>query len=161
MIEINSKESKENSGKASLFSYGNEEKTGESAKNTQSYEELLVLYKKIEPKVTKLEEAYKDQQKTVIEIIGIFVALFTFISIDINIFRLPLNVWELVGFIFITLSSLSFFILLLDIILITSSIDATIFNLSIKSPNVLGFTFNFILFIVSLIRNYIKILFFV
>jgi len=48
-----------------------------------------------------------------IEVLAIFVALFTFISIDFQIFKQPISIIAAMGVSLITLGALSFFVLLL------------------------------------------------
>jgi len=74
----------------------------------------------IDLKTTELEKKIESSKLSVIETLGIFVALFTFISIDIQIIKSTYNLLSLVGFILITLGSLLFFIVTLHSI-VTSS----------------------------------------
>lgn len=57
----------------------------------------------------------QDSKEKIIEILGIFVALFTFVSVDIRFFSSDITFLSLVGFTLITLGGLAFFVLFLHI----------------------------------------------
>jgi uncharacterized membrane-anchored protein len=70
----------------------------------------------------KLEQKIEDSKLSVIETLGLFVALFTFISIDVQILKSDLNLLALAGFVLVTLGALSFFVICLNL-LVTKSDD--------------------------------------
>lgn len=67
----------------------------------------------------RLEEKIDNSKLSVIETLGIFVALFTFLSIDIQIMRSTFSLIGLLGFILLTLGSLLFFVIILHILVIS------------------------------------------
>jgi len=77
-------------------------------------------YKKIKTELSGLkkdfteskEDALKSTNKNV-EILAIFVALFTFISIDMQVFKFDISMLSAIGITLLTLGSLLFFILIL------------------------------------------------
>jgi hypothetical protein len=75
------------------------------------------LEKEFPQKLAKVEERFENDKVNVVEVIGAFVAFFTFISVEINIFRLPLSLWSLVGFSLLNLSMMTFFISTIQTIL--------------------------------------------
>lgn len=67
----------------------------------------------IKAQIDPLKKELGDYKAKIIEVLGVFVALFTFISIDFQIFKENTSVLSAVGISLVTLGSLSFFILLL------------------------------------------------
>lgn len=67
----------------------------------------------------KLEEKIDNSKLSVIETLGIFVALFTFLSIDIQIMRSTFSLIGLLGFILLTLGALLFFVIILHILVVS------------------------------------------
>ncbi|MCX6806858.1 MAG: hypothetical protein NT135_01915 [Candidatus Berkelbacteria bacterium] len=59
----------------------------------------------------------EQNQIRLIEVLALFVALFTFISINIQIFKFGLPLWIVAGFILILLGALCFFIVIVDAVL--------------------------------------------
>lgn len=64
----------------------------------------------------KLEDRLEDQKIKVIEVLGVFISIFTFISVDIQIFKENRNAFILVGFVLVLLSALMAFNLLLKVL---------------------------------------------
>lgn len=67
-----------------------------------------------------LDKKIDDSKIRVIETLGIFVALFTFVSIDFQVFKSYKDPLTISGLILILLGSLSMFIVLLDYLVINS-----------------------------------------
>lgn len=88
----------------------------------------------------RLEEKIDDSKLSVIETLGIFVALFTFLSIDIQIMRSTFSLIGLLGFILLTLGSLLFFVIILHILVVSDKkIDSKfIFGLVFTISFILG-----------------------
>ncbi len=83
-------------------------------------EELGVLSNKLLSFDNKIDEI----KSNIVETLGIFVALFTFISADIQIFRFNISFLSAVGYTIITLGSLLFFVFILYLIVDGSKIDS-------------------------------------
>lgn len=63
-----------------------------------------------------LTKKIDDSKLSIIETLGIFVALFTFISIDIQILKSTFNLLAITGLIFVTLGALLFFAIVLHVL---------------------------------------------
>lgn len=72
---------------------------------------------KIEDKIVRFDEKIQDSNLKVIETLGIFVALFTFVSVSFNIFSRISDLWSAGIFVLLIFFVLSLMILLLDILL--------------------------------------------
>lgn len=66
--------------------------------------------------VDKAIKGIKDEKINLVEMLGVFVSLFTFISIDVQIFRTATNAYILVGFVFLMLFGLIAFNLVLKMV---------------------------------------------
>lgn len=73
--------------------------------------------KKLEKESKNLTRNIENQKINVIEILGIFISIFTFISVDIQIFKDQKNPFILTGFILVMLGSLILFNLMLKSII--------------------------------------------
>lgn len=71
---------------------------------------------KIEGKIDNFDEKIKDSNLKTIETLGIFVALFTFVSVSFNIFNRISDLWSAGIFTLLVFSALSLMVLLLDIL---------------------------------------------
>lgn len=84
--------------------------------------------------IEKLKEELQKRRTEFIEILGIFVALFTFVSVDIQFSKAEISFWSLVGFTLITLGGLVLFILCLHISLHLNSENEKARALSFRNP---------------------------
>lgn len=71
----------------------------------------------------KLDSKIDSSKISIIETLGIFVALFTFVSIDVQILKTDLSLLAIVGFILVTLGALSFFVVSLNLLVTKSTSD--------------------------------------
>jgi len=76
-----------------------------------------------EPVFKKLKEEIEKSKLKIIETLGIFVALFTFISVEFQTFRIYQDPKEISGLTLILLGALLFFILIFDLILNKENIN--------------------------------------
>ncbi len=67
----------------------------------------------IKAQIDPIKDELSEYKAKIIEVLGIFVALFTFISIDFQIFKENISIISAIGVSLVTLGALSFFILLL------------------------------------------------
>ena len=77
----------------------------------QQFEKIIKDTKK------ELEEKIDDSKLRIIETLGIFVALFTFVSVNFNIFNRVADLWSAGIFTLLIFSVLSLMILIMDILL--------------------------------------------
>ncbi len=100
----------------------------------------------------RLNKKIDDSKLKIIETLGIFVALFTFVSIDFQVFRAYKNPWSIGGLILILLGSLTMFLILLDYLIINSYANNKI-KKKIQSElwlvNIVFLVIGFFLFIIS------------
>lgn len=73
--------------------------------------------KNIRKKVEKLDQKIENSSLRMVEVLGIFVALFTFISIDVQIFKGSISIFSATGFSLIVLGSLLSFVFTLHLFL--------------------------------------------
>lgn len=85
-----------------------------SQAQTPSVEGLVTL---IREQIDPLKKELTDYKANLIEVLAIFVALFTFVSFDVQIFKANLSVFSVLGFTLIMLGSLTFFLILLKTVL--------------------------------------------
>jgi hypothetical protein len=95
----------------------NEEFKIEATSNTDQSSSRAASYEldAVQKRIDILEDKIKTAQFQFIEVIGIFVALFTFVSVDIQIFRANLTFTSIIGFTLVTLGGLVLFISLLHL----------------------------------------------
>lgn len=108
--------------------------------------------KRIEDIKDKLDEKIDNSKLKVIETLSIFVALFTFISIDFQVFRSYENPWAIGGLIFILLGSLTMLVILLDYLIINNNPNNKIkkkIQTELWLVNILFLVAGFFLFIIS------------
>lgn len=102
------------------FEWSNFESLPNKSKNKVFFDLITDAGKRIEALKAKTEEIdkeYKKQSNLNIEILAIFVALFTFVSVEFQIFRSFVS-WESgASLSLLLLGSLSFFVILIDFIL--------------------------------------------
>lgn len=99
-----------------------------SSGNSASQEDLSDLEKKFYNKLEEYDKKSDDRQIKAIEALGIFVALFSFISISIQIFNRISSAWSAGLFVLLIFCSLSLMIILLDLLLIRSPININGFS---------------------------------
>lgn len=80
-------------------------------------DQLITIKKEIDWKIEKVDNKIDDSKTKVIETLGIFVALFTFVSIEFQAFSRAVRFQEIAGLSLIMLGSLLFFIIVLDFVL--------------------------------------------
>lgn len=119
--------------------------SGGSVNASSSETELNVLFSRFEEKINnfeiqieKINNRIENQKLTIIETIGIFVALFTFISIDFQVFKSYRNPFAISGLSLILLGSISFLLILFDFyVLQARAINSKIEN-SYKNKNIVS-----------------------
>lgn len=75
------------------------------------------LENKLDTIQDKIDNKIENSKIKVIETLGIFVALFTFVSVEFQAFRQMNNLNSIAGMTLIMLGSLSFFVIIMDIVL--------------------------------------------
>lgn len=83
-----------------------------------SQEDLTALEKKFYDKLEEYDKKSDDRQIKAIEALGIFVALFSFISINIQVFSRISSAWSAGLFMVLIFCALSMMLVLLDLLLI-------------------------------------------
>ncbi len=76
--------------------------------------DLGEAFEKLETKFQKMKEEFDKDKTSFIKFCGIFVSIFTFISVDVQILKTISNVYQLVGFVFVFAALLMGFVLILD-----------------------------------------------
>lgn len=79
-----------------------------------SENDLDALFDYYEKKFEKQDSKIENQKLTIIETLGIFVALFTFISVDFQVFKSYRNPYAIGGLSLILLGSISFLLVIFD-----------------------------------------------
>jgi tetrahydromethanopterin S-methyltransferase subunit B len=78
---------------------------------------LIGMERRVEEKIDKLDRKIDDSKTRVIETLGIFVALFTFISVEFQALRSLQDTADIAGITLIFLGGLLLFVTVLDLIL--------------------------------------------
>lgn len=117
---------------------------------------LDYLKEKIEKYESRMEKIKDDLDKKIddskiriIETLGIFVALFTFISINFQVFKSYKNPVAISGLILILLGSLTTFITILDFLIINGSKKIKEFPVELLLLNLFFLVAGFILFVLA------------
>lgn len=76
----------------------------------EAYRDIRTIAKDTQHRVDELEKRVEKATTSFVETLGIFVALFTFISVDIQVFKSPLRILSVAGFTLIMLGSLLWFL---------------------------------------------------
>lgn len=100
----------------------------------------------------RLRDKIDDSKLKTVETLGIFVALFTFVSIDYQVFKSYKNPLTIGGLIFILLGSLTMFVILIDYLIINSDKNNKIkkrIQAELWLVNILFLVIGFFLFIIS------------
>lgn len=104
--------------KTSANTYGAQPSTSDAGSGGVSQEDVLNLEKKLYSKLDEYDKKSDDRQIKAIEALGIFVALFSFISVNIQIFNRISSAWSAGFFMLLVFCALSIMIVLLDLLLI-------------------------------------------
>lgn len=102
------------------------EKNAEDIKKyTEKYTKEFVnnKLKESENRLKKMENKIENSQIRIVETLGIFVALFTFISTEFQAFKIYQSLKAIAGLSLIMLGGLLIFIIILNIVLMSSKID--------------------------------------
>lgn len=89
-------------------------------------EEIQPEFNGLKTNIETIEKRTEQNKLRLIETLALFVALFTFVSVNIQIFRSPLSLLSAAGFVLIMLGSLSLFLLIMHFILLNLNFKKTI-----------------------------------
>ncbi len=97
------------------------EKIAEQSKNiTEMEEKRLAQVESMDDMKKEYDSKIENSKLTIIETLGIFVALFTFISVDFQVFRSYRDIYAISGLTLILLGSISFLLLIFDFYILQS-----------------------------------------
>lgn len=92
----------------------NKANTTTKANSQNEPEDIIsIVNKKVEDEVNKIKIELNDYKAKIIEVLAIFVALFTFVSVDIQVFKTDISTLSAMGFTLVMLGALLLFILVL------------------------------------------------
>lgn len=84
-----------------------------SGKGSSGAESYNVVIDETQKRFDTLKEEISEFKDKIIEILAIFVALFTFVSVDIQIFKTDVTFYTVIGFSLIMLGALLLFVLMI------------------------------------------------
>lgn len=122
----------------SAFEEGNDSNRKElSELIDKTREDLAKLRVESQEHLSDLREETRKFEVRLVEILALFVGLFTFVSIDVQIFNSePLSVASAAGFVLITLGGITFFITLLGVLVLDRGLISSV----IKNTSMLFMT---------------------